>query len=99
MASSLLILGAEDLVMSAENELQRQTCKACHCADKFNYHVPDSLWKAIVPKRLQLGTICLECFDRFASEKGITYADALDALYFAGDKAAMELKVVDAHDL
>lgn len=85
--------------MSAENDLQRQTCKACHCADKFNYRVPDSIWKAIVPKPLQLGTICLECFDRFAFERGIRYADALGALYFAGDKAAMEFKVVDAHDL
>ena len=84
--------------MEAEKELQRQTCKACRCADKFNYHVPDSLWAEIVPEQLQQGAVCLECFDKFASEKGKRYADALDTVYFAGDKAAMELKVVDAHD-
>ena len=84
--------------MDFEDKLQRQTCKACHCADKFNYHVPDSLWEEVVPEEFQAAAVCLECFDNFASKKGIKYADALDKLYFAGDKAAMELKVVNAHD-
>lgn len=84
--------------MAAERELLRQTCKACQCADKFNYHVPDALWRRIVPKEFRTSAICLECFDKFAAEKDIRYADELDAVYFAGDKAAMELKVVDSHD-
>ena len=84
--------------MDLQQETQRQTCKACRCADKFNYYVPDSLWEEIVPKQLQEGAVCLECFDKFASERGIKYADALGSVYFAGEKAAMELKVVHAHD-
>ena len=40
----------------------------------------------------------MECFDKFASEKDIKYADALGTVYFAGEKAAMELKVVHSHD-
>ena len=84
--------------MHRSDEPQRQTCKACDCADKFNYRVPDQLWERIVPRQLQDGAICLECFDGFASEKGIAYAEAIDELYFAGDKAAMKLKVVNSHD-
>ena len=84
--------------MGVKKELHRQTCKACHCADKFNYHVPDRLWEEIVPEKLQGNAVCLDCFDKFASAKGIKYADAIDSVYFAGDKAAMELRVVDAHD-
>lgn len=84
--------------MNFQEEPQRQTCKACHCADKFNYRVPDRLWEQIVPRPLQDGVVCLDCFDSFASEKGIQYAEALESVYFAGEKAAMELRVVRSHD-
>lgn len=84
--------------MDLQPELQRQTCKACHCTDKFNYHVPDAVWDEVVPDQLKESAVCLECFDTFASEKGVRYADVLGKLYFAGEKAAIELKVVDTHD-
>ena len=90
---------AEGLDMRSEqSELRRQTCKACHCQDKFNYHVPYLLWEEVVPEGLKESAVCLDCFDAFACEKGVRYADALDTVYFAGEKASIELKVVDSHD-
>ena len=81
-----------------DTNFQRQTCSSCCCEDKFDYHVPPSLWQAVVPKEFYDAVICLECFDKFAAEKGLRYADELSMIYFAGEKAAMKLKVVDAHD-
>ena len=76
----------------------QQTCRSCHCVDKYNFHVPDFLWEQIVPEDLQNSVVCLSCFDVFAAEKELQYTHVLDTLYFAGKKAQMELKVGDLHD-
>jgi hypothetical protein len=83
--------------MEKQEQLQ-QTCKSCHCIDKFNFHVPDYLWERVVPENLQNCVVCLECFDGFAADKELPYTHVLDTVYFAGEKAQMELKVVDSHD-
>lgn len=75
---------------------QRQTCKACGLPDKFDFTVPDEIWLAVVPERLQNLVVCLGCFDDFARDKGVDYATSLRAVYFAGDKAVFRLDVVDA---
>jgi hypothetical protein len=31
---------------------QRQTCKACGRPNKFDFHVPDKVWAAVVPPEL-----------------------------------------------
>jgi len=76
----------------------QQTCRSCRCVDKFDFHVPDLVWKQVVPKNLQTRVVCLECFDKFAAEKQVPYTHFLHTVYFAGEKAQMELKVVDSHD-
>jgi len=81
-----------------DGKSSQQTCRSCHCIDKYNFHVPDHLWQRVVPTNLRHSVVCLECFDRFASEKNIQYAHFLDVVYFAGEKAQMALKVVDSHD-
>jgi len=65
----------------------KQTCKACDRPDILNFHVPDELWKAIVPDEYQESVVCLYCFDKFAAEKNINYEDSLSDPCFAGDKA------------
>jgi hypothetical protein len=76
----------------------QQSCKSCYCSDKYNFHVPDDLWKLVVPEELRNKVVCLVCFDRFAAEKHVKYTHALHALYFAGEKARMKLRVVDSYD-
>ena len=78
---------------------RRQTCKVCKCRDKFDFNVPDELWTRVVPMEYQQKVVCLDCFDRFASEKQIDYCDSIDVLYFAGDKATFKFQTVSAQDV
>jgi len=78
---------------------RRQICKACGCPDKFDFNVPDEMWRGIVPREYRLGVICLECFDSFASEKRNRLFGLEEVLYFAGDKAAFKFQTVSAHDV
>jgi len=55
---------------------RRQICKACGCPDKFDFNVPDEMWRGIVPREYRHGVVCLDCFDSFASEKGIDYSES-----------------------
>jgi hypothetical protein len=73
---------------------QRQNCKVCGCADKFDYHVPDTVWKKVVPADFHNKVVCLGCFDKFAFENDIDYAESLDVLYFAGDRAVFKFEAV-----
>ena len=73
--------------------LQHQTCEACGNRDKFDFHVPDETWKAVVPTYLQNRVVCLSCFDDFAHAREINYAASVSLLYFAGDGAALEFRV------
>jgi hypothetical protein len=72
-------------------------CQACGCADKFDFNVPDELWKKVVPNKLRNQAICLECFDEFAFKKGIDYSDSIETLYFAGNQATFQFQTVTAH--
>lgn len=76
--------------------LTRQTCKVCGCEDKFDFHVPDDVWKNAVPVQYQNDAVCLSCFDEFARKKQIDYSDALKDLYFAGDRAMFKFQTVSA---
>ena len=70
--------------------LQRQRCKVCWNADGFDFHVPDGVWRAVVPAELVSRVVCLACFDRLASEAGVDYALHLRCLYFAGISVGLE---------
>jgi hypothetical protein len=73
-------------------------CRACGYSDKFDFNVPNELWKEIVPLDYQNDVICLECFDEFAFEKGVDYATSIGTLYFAGNQAVFEFQTVSAQD-
>jgi len=61
-------------------------CKACGLVNCFDFHVPDEIWKAIMPLSLIDKVVCLNCFDRYASEMGVDYAEYIKDLYFAGNR-------------
>ncbi len=77
----------------------QQTCKVCGAPDKFNFHVPDEIWAAIVPAPYRERVVCLYCFDEFAAERGVNYASAVTELWFAGSKAVLGLLTTKAVDL
>lgn len=79
-------------------EDQRQTCKVCRRPDKFNFHVPDDLWREVVPERFSGRVVCLYCFDEFAAERGVRYAGRLRELCFAGDRASFIFRVESCSD-
>ena len=68
----------------------RQTCKVCGRVDKFDFTVPDAVWMEVVPVSFLSHVVCLSCFDDFATLRDLDYAQSLDTLYFAGDKASLE---------
>ena len=68
----------------------------CRRKDCFDFNVPDSIWQKIVPESLRNKVICLCCFDELAKGKKVDYAKYLRKLYFAGQQASFEFKVVAA---
>jgi hypothetical protein len=74
-------------------------CSVCECPDNSNYNVPDELWKKVIVSEHRQSVVCLKCFDSFAFEKGIDYADSIESLYFAGDKAVFKFRSVAARDI
>lgn len=73
-----------------------QRCKACWQRDKFNFDMPDEIWEAVVPRRLQNRVVCLACFDEFARRKGIDYAPYLKNVLFIGDRAMFNFEITNA---
>ena len=71
---------------------QRQTCKVCGRPDKFDFSVPDGVWRDIVPEEFVNRVVCLFCFDDFAAMEDKKYAASLRHLYFAGDAAIVVFK-------
>lgn len=74
--------------------LQQQTCKVCGRADFFDFHMPDDVWKEVVPVRLQNRVVCLACFDALAKDKDVDYSAHLSRLWFAGEMCSFEFATV-----
>ena len=80
-------------------DFKRQRCSACSCEEKFNFHVPDEIWKRVVPEDFQNRVVCLACFDEFASRNNVDYSDSINELYFAGDKATVKFEATSSRDV
>jgi hypothetical protein len=78
---------------------KRQQCSVCHCEDKFNFYVPDEVWRGVVPEHYQNKVVCLPCFDEFARKQNVEYSDTIETLYFAGDQASFKFQTVSAQDV
>lgn len=77
--------------------LYPQRCKVCGKRDKMNFNIhDDEIWKAVVPVPYQTYVVCLSCFDAFASQRGVNYADAIDKeVCFVGDAAGFTFHIKD----
>lgn len=51
----------------------REICKACFHINPIGFNVPDEVWLAAVPLRLQESILCLQCFARLADERLIPW--------------------------
>jgi hypothetical protein len=80
------------------SDSMRQTCKVCGRPDKFDFHVSNEIWEAVVPPPFQNRVVCLFCFDSFAYEKNIKYSTEIDTLYFAGDQATFTFQTLSSAD-
>jgi hypothetical protein len=76
--------------------LKRQTCRVCNCQDKFNFQVPDDVWKKVVPAQYRNKVVCLSCFDELAREEHVDYSESLEVLYFAGNQATFKFQTVSS---
>lgn len=65
----------------------------CGRPDKFDFQVPDDIWRLIVPSKYQTKVVCLACFDDFATARDIDYSMSLRTLYFAGGKTSFKFEV------
>jgi len=41
-------------------------CVYCHRVEPYTYHVPEALWRQVVPERWWKEIVCASCFDKFA---------------------------------
>jgi len=41
-------------------------CAVCGCDERYTYHVPESLWRRVLPKRLWDEIVCAKCFHEAA---------------------------------
>src|SRR5437773_10426446 len=63
----------------------KQTCKVCGCTDKFDFKVPNRLWKKVVPVEYQNKVVCLECFTSWPLKRVTPLTCALVA-HFPGTR-------------
>ncbi len=78
---------------------KRQRCRVCKCEDKFNFYVPDEVWREIVPPEYQNKVVCLPCFDEFARKQNVDYSRWIEVLYFAGRQASFKFQTVSAQSV
>lgn len=71
-----------------------QRCKVCGCRSKIDFYVSDDTWEAVVPEPFRKRVVCLSCFDAFAAQRGVSYADSIiGQVLFVGDAADFELDI------
>jgi len=73
---------------------QQQRCKVCGYRDKFDFYVPDEIWKIVVPSKYQDRVVCLACFDDFAKKKEVDCTASIKKLYFAGNIISLSFKAI-----
>ncbi len=57
--------------------LSREICKICYKVNRVGFHVPDEIWRAVVPGQFGNSVVCLGCFMDLADEKLIPWDKAI----------------------
>jgi hypothetical protein len=60
------------------NVASREICSICSHVNRIGFHVPDEVWRAVVPGDWQDHVLCLECFARLADEKLVAWDRSID---------------------
>lgn len=87
----------KDKVKPSLMDTWRQRCKVCNRVDYFDFTISDECWRRIVPAPFRHRVVCLQCFDSFASQKGISYIKDLSDLVFVGDMASFDCEIEKAN--
>jgi len=77
-------------------------CPLCNRIPEIDYHVSDTLWGTVVPKKYKLGVICLDCFAKLAKKKHILFEwiiPQIEKIFYATEDYTIELMVEDIYDL
>lgn len=53
--------------------LSREICKLCFRVNPIGFHVPDKVWKDVIPSEHQSKVVCISCFAHLADEKLIPW--------------------------
>ncbi len=72
-------------------------CAVCENKVSFDYTVSNEAWKLVVSKEQSRNVICLTCFDKIATYKGINIAEHLKLVQFVGVNKTIGLKPVSSH--
>jgi hypothetical protein len=67
-------IGATDVLEGGSGamiKLRRRMCTVCGSLDNCDFKVVDDVWRTAVPTEYQNESLCLKCFEFFASEKQI----------------------------
>lgn len=52
---------------------RREVCKRCWRENPVGFSVPNDVWRAAVPARHTNNVLCLLCFDRYATRRGVDW--------------------------
>jgi hypothetical protein len=51
--------------------IKRRMCKVCGSLENCDFKVMDDVWRSTVPIEYRNDTVCIKCFENFASERQI----------------------------
>ncbi len=59
-------------------------CCLCQKHTAFDYTIDDACWDRVIADRFRRNVVCLDCFDRLATEQGIDVSQHLLRIQFTG---------------
>ena len=52
---------------------RRERCKLCGGVNRVGFHVPDEIWRAVVPEAVRHRVVCLGCFTALADAQLVAW--------------------------
>src|SRR5690606_36929680 len=62
----------------------RELCKRCWRFNPVGFSVPDEVWNRVVPEEFRNRVLCIMCFDYFATEHGVEWAQCVELYPVSG---------------
>ena len=64
--------------------MTRELCKRCWRFNPVGFSVPDEVWNRVVPEEFRNRVLCIMCFDYFATEHGVDWAQCVELYPVSG---------------